>query len=241
MGRVAILSAIGVVLAAGAHAAGRFVPLPVQIPFYWLGLNFVAAAMSHIANSPAVYGKNRQTGGLGILYSIFWLPLRLLMIFNLRLYDRFLRSKGLEGACEVSSNIWISSYCSMEKAVTDSHKSAIVDVTAELPKGTGHLCTRPYMCPAALDGFPPEPAEIHKAALFIREHVNSGHRVVVHCAFGIGRSTTVACAGMVLLGRAADWEEAFNAIKKKRRIVRLTSKYKAALRKWTEDYALKSK
>merc|ERR1719436_515558 len=85
------------------------------------------------------------------------------------------------------------------------------------------------------DGVPPPPAELERAAQFATSARSSGD-VLVHCAHGRGRSTTVMCACLVRAGLHRNWEEAFDAIRKKRRVVKLNRSMRSVLTSWQAQY-----
>ena len=103
---------------------------------------------------------------------------------------------------------------------------------------------------------PPPPEKIELAAQAAARCIKEG-AVMVHCAHGRGRSTTVMVACLVraglhadweeasshpahishlLSGLHADWEEAFRAVKAARPVVALNEKMRAALRAWAVHY-----
>lgn len=57
--------------------------------------------------------------------------------------------------------------------------------------------------------------------------------VLVHCAFGKGRSTMFLCALMVECGVYKTWEEAYEHVKKQRKIVHLGYEFSTQLKNWT--------
>lgn len=64
----------------------------------------------------------------------------------------------------------------------------------------------------------------------------STHPILVHCAHGRGRSTTVLVAALVASGCFATWEGAFAHCKSKRPCVKLNAKMRAALTTWANEY-----
>jgi protein-tyrosine phosphatase len=111
----------------------------------------------------------------------------------------------------------------------------IVDLTVEFPE---YCKTQHYLCIPIWDGVPPTPDQLEQAALFAVNSKKDGD-VLFHCAHGRGRSTTTMCAALVKSGMFTSWQEAFNAIKPGRPVVKLNTKMKNALTQWQQKYAKK--
>lgn len=112
--------------------------------------------------------------------------------------------------------------------------SGIVDLTSEYTESIdlkSKSTETSYLNIPLWDSIPPTPIQIEQAASFLSERSKYGP-VLVHCAHGVGRSTTVLVAGLVSAGEAENIEEAFNMVKQKRKIVKLNSKMQNALKQW---------
>ena len=68
--------------------------------------------------------------------------------------------------------------------------------------------TADYLLLKTWDGVPPTAEQLETAAQFGAKARQSGP-VMVHCAHGRGRSTTVMCAVLVRAGLATSWQDAF--------------------------------
>jgi hypothetical protein len=138
----------------------------------------------------------------------------------------------------------------------------IVDLTVEFEESCFAQCApQGYLNLSCWDGVPPPPADIQVAALHCAniakmwassssaandggggggmvqtETSPSTHPILVHCAHGRGRSTTVLVAALVASGCFATWEEAFAHCKAKRPCVKLNAKMRAALTSWANEY-----
>ncbi|KAH8059928.1 hypothetical protein JL722_4878 [Aureococcus anophagefferens] len=88
------------------------------------------------------------------------------------------------------------------------------------------------------DGAPPSPALVEEAALLRRR---APRPVLVHCAHGRGRSTTVMCACLAKAGLFPDWQTAFAACQLNRPCVRLNAKMRRVLEAWEREYPTRSK
>jgi len=96
--------------------------------------------------------------------------------------------------------------------------------------------TKQYMLLPLWDGVPPNPSQIEQAAKFAAEAHKRGN-VLIHCAHGRGRSTTVMCAALVRAGMFSTWQEAFEkGIKPGRPVCKLNGNMKAALSEWHKEY-----
>jgi len=113
--------------------------------------------------------------------------------------------------------------------------SGTVDLTCEFPEGCAGKTER-YLLLPCWDGAPPPPEAIERAANFAVSAREEGD-VMVHCAHGRGRSTTVMCACLVKAGLYSSWEAAFEAIKRQRHVVKLNRGMKAVLARWQAEYA----
>ena len=65
---------------------------------------------------------------------------------------------------------------------------------------------------------------------------NKGNMILVHCAFGIGRSSMTLCACMVAIGVVNTWSEAVPILQKSRSIVRINQNMTARLDLWEEQW-----
>mmetsp|Transcript_35108 Transcript_35108/g.91096 ORF Transcript_35108/g.91096 Transcript_35108/m.91096 type:complete len:94 (+) Transcript_35108:735-1016(+) len=76
------------------------------------------------------------------------------------------------------------------------------------------------------------------ASLLSNRARESSHLIVVHCTFGVGRSTTFLLAALMWMKKSSNWEDLFSDIKKKRVVVRLNKEYKAALNAFVQEMKL---
>ena len=112
--------------------------------------------------------------------------------------------------------------------------ATVIDLTSEFPE-TCINSTEGYLLVASWDGVPPPPAKLDEAALFASESIMKGS-VLVHCAHGRGRSTTVMCASLVKAGLCSKWEDALKVIQKGRSVCKLNSSMRKALSGWQDTY-----
>lgn len=96
----------------------------------------------------------------------------------------------------------------------------MVDCTCELPKV---VPCKYYYNVQLWDGYAASVAQLNRVCEFVCEIRKKEPTLplLVHCAFGKGRSCQVLCALRVALGEFATWREAYEDIQKKRPIVYL--------------------
>lgn len=107
---------------------------------------------------------------------------------------------------------------------------SVLDLTAELP--TNRVLSRApfehYALPT-LDRTPPAVEEITRAVEWVAARLASGDGVYIHCAFGRGRSATLAAAVCLRLGWAQDVPGAVAYVTTKRPVIRVGAMQLAAL------------
>jgi len=82
-----------------------------------------------------------------------------------------------------------------------------------------HLATR--------DNTPPQVDDLVKGAEFIRDQIEDGGKVYVHCGVGVGRAPTMTAAYLITTGLSPD--EALKTIRKKRPFIHLTGRQRKVL------------
>ncbi len=82
-----------------------------------------------------------------------------------------------------------------------------------------HLATR--------DNTPPQVDDLIKGAEFVRDQIEDGGKVYIHCGVGVGRAPTMTAAYMITTGLSPD--EALRKIRKERPFIHLTGKQRGVL------------
>jgi hypothetical protein len=111
-------------------------------------------------------------------------------------------------------------------------------LTVEFPEST-IARTKTYMSIPTWDGVPASPAQLEEGATFAQTALlnNTGGDILVHCAHGRGRNTTMMCACLVKAGLYKNWEETFEqGIKPGRPVCKLNRRMKQALTEWQALY-----
>jgi hypothetical protein len=156
----------------------------------WVGLSTLLAGLAYVANRPAWLGKHRPL-------------LRLLMAPYLR-FSRIVASTaqklGHKERDEVAPGIWVGGWPRQ-----GAPGLAQLDLTAELPRRGEAL---DYANVPMLDGRGMSPHDFNRAMSHALAWRRAGHPVLVHCAYGHGRSVSVACALLVIEGVDPDLDSA---------------------------------
>lgn len=168
----------------------------------WAGLATGWVGAAYLRNTPDWLGKERR-----------WQPLLLPFIVTSGAVARVARRVGVRERSEVAPGLWVGGW-----PRASSPTWAQLDCTAELPRrGRAEA----YRCVPMLDGVAPEAARVVAAVEQAVSWRREGRTVLVHCAYGHGRSVIVAAATMVLTGDAASPEEAVRRIRSLRAGARL--------------------
>ena len=113
--------------------------------------------------------------------------------------------RGEPPLAEVASGLFVGARLRADEApLLDEHRiAAVVDLAAELPPSKAIARARErvaYLAVPALDRTPPADAELDAAAGWIRDSLAARRPVLVHCAYGHGRSALVVAAALLAAG-----------------------------------------
>lgn len=140
-------------------------------------------------------------------------------------------------ASEVHKGWWVGG-CYSHKLNKDW--GGVIDLTVEFPERCISR-TKNYLLVPTWDGVPPTPFQLESAANFAVNSKKDGD-VLIHCAHGRGRSTTMMCAALVKAGMYNTWQDAFEkGIKPRRPVCKLNSKMKKNLSEWQSLFNIDSK
>lgn len=227
------ISGVAAHLATDAEALARSKPRVLLVLLLWWAslVNGAISVCFNLEKFMWIVGKDPQTGAVPLwsylLFSVFHLP----TFLYTRLHGWKDRSTGIAVADEVEIGWWVGGRYGAD---LNKNWAGTIDMTCEFPEGCAKTTAR-YLLLRCWDGVPPTPEELDQAATFGVECRKQGD-VMVHCAHGRGRSTTVMCACLVKAGLHPSWEAAFVAIKQKRAVVKLNKSMRAALTKWQAEY-----
>lgn len=170
----------------------------------WPAAVMIAVAIVYLAQAPRALGK-RSDGTLAWWAWLAWAPL----FGYMRLLHELARSLTDEPvANEVAPGVWVGRRPRIHELPPGI--AVIVDLCAELPAAPGVAADRSYLAIPTLDATAPTAAEIARAVDAV---LGANGPAFIHCAFGHGRSATVAAALLVRRGAAtlADVEATLRA------------------------------
>jgi protein-tyrosine phosphatase len=160
----------------------------------WPAAVLVAVAILYLAPAPRALGK-RADGTLAWWSWLAWAPL----LGYMRLLHELARTMTDEPvATEVAPGIWVGRRPRRHELPPGI--AIVVDLCAELPAAPGVAEGRRYLAIPTLDAMSPPPGEIARAVDAV---LAAGGAAFIHCAFGHGRSATVAAAVLVRRGDAS--------------------------------------
>jgi hypothetical protein len=178
---------------AGLEAvAARFAPAWAAVPLVWAAIGTGWVALAYLRNAPAMLGKGSRSS------------LVLLLPFHAvaRGVARLARRAGLSAPPdEVVPGLFVGGWPSR-----GAPAMAQLDCTAELPRRGD---ARAYACFPMLDGAAPPPAAWDDAVAQALAWRAASLPVLVHCAYGHGRSVSVVIGVLLAEGRFQHWQEAY--------------------------------
>lgn len=200
-----------IVVGGGELWLGTLVPVWAAWAFVWAGGATTWVSLAYLLRRPGMLGKE------AVPTIAFW-----------ALLPYFLTARGAartgvktmrEWKVELVPGLWVGGW---PRHGAPEH--AQLDLTAELPRRGDALR---YRCLPMLDGAPPD-AELWRAAVDQAVAWRAeGLPVLVHCAYGHGRSVAVCIGVLVAEGRAPTWEAAHQLVLAVRPRARMTPAQRA--------------
>jgi protein-tyrosine phosphatase len=217
--------------------------IPALILGYSTILNGVIAALFKTEVGMALIGKDRKTGQIPNWSYVLFFPFHLPTLLYTHIHtlhstckverDGKMVDEVVAVATEVQPGWWVGG-CYADKL--DKDWAGVIDLTVEFPESCINR-TRAYLSTPTWDGVPATAEQLEEAADFAVSASKAGGDILVHCAHGRGRSTTVMCACLVKAGLFRTWEEAFEqGIKPQRTVCKLNRRMKQALTEWQTNY-----
>ena len=159
----------------------------------WPAAVWSAVAIVYVAHAPRVLGK-RADGRHAWWAWLAWAPL----FGYARLTHELARWLTREPvADEVAPGVWVGRRPRVHEL--PEGVAIVVDLCAELAETAGVAAGRAYLSVPTLDATAPAPAQIARAVDAV---LAANGAAFIHCAFGHGRSATVAAALLVRRGDA---------------------------------------
>jgi len=219
--------------------------LPAMVMGYSTIVNGAIAVLFKLEWGMGLVGKNRTTGQIPIWSYVVFFPFHIPTFVYTHIHTRISKCKApdvngvpsnkkivVPVATEVQEGWWVGGCYGHE---LNKDWGGVIDLTVEFPESCWNR-TKHYLSAPTWDGVPLSPADLESAAIFAVEARKDGG-VLVHCAHGRGRSTTVMCACLVKAGLFDTWEEAFEkGIKPYRPVCKLNRRMRQNLTLWQSEY-----
>ena len=186
----------------------------------WPAAVLVAAWIVYLASAPGAFMK-RPDGTFPWYAWLIWWPIFIQQWIGHELVRAFTKEPV---ASEVAPGVWVGRRPRANELPRDI--KLVIDLCAEMPAASGVNDRRAYLTIPTLDARAPTPAQIAAA---VDQVVATEGPALIHCAFGHGRSATVAAAVLVRRGQATldDVEAKMKAIRPR---IGLNSSQRTALR-----------
>lgn len=224
----------------GSYSQSLLSIIPTLVLGYSTILNGVIAILFKTERGMAIIGKDRTSGQIPTWSYIVFFPFHIPTILYTLVHTRASVYKPKKGApvstvptaSEVQPGWWVGGCYAHE---LNKDWGGVVDLTVEFPE-TCRNRTAHYLSAPTWDGVPLSPADLEEAATFAVDARKDGP-VLVHCAHGRGRSTTVMCACLVKAGLYDNWSDAFEkGIKPNRSVCKLNKRMRENLTAWQSAY-----
>ena len=196
--------------------------------------NLVIVCLFVANRGTSLLGKDPKTGRSPLAYYVAWCGFVVPTWIYTKVHTVLGKRHGVPEATEVVDGWWLGGRYADGAPGRPARWSGCLDLTCELPERCFDDSDE-YKLVSLWDGAPPSPDLVEAAAEFC---VAASHKgpVLVHCAHGRGRSTTVMCACLTKAGLFPDWQSAFAACRLKRPCVRLNARMRRSLEEWQAAY-----
>jgi len=159
----------------------------------WPAAVMLAIAVIYVARAPGAFGK-RPDGTLAWYAWLLWGPWLAYMWIAHQGARKLTRESVAD---EVIPGVWVGRRPAAGELPEDIR--IVVDLCAEFPAARGVADGRQYVTIPTLDATAPTPQQIARC---VDQVEAAGGPAFIHCAFGHGRSATVAAAVMIRRGAA---------------------------------------
>ncbi len=150
------------------------------------------------------------------------------------------RIQGHEWFDQMTPQIWMGgapTYDRDYEFLLDVGVNAVVDVREEREDDRDLYRQNDidYLKLKVLDVMVPSPEQMDEGSAFIRQHVENGDTVFIHCAKGRGRSATMLAAYLMRY-EGLTYDEARQLMLSKRPLVNLQARHQRILEAWVTQY-----
>lgn len=202
---------------------------PWRLVMGFLTVNFAAAALAYATFSPGLWLK-RADGRLHPASWIVWSPLHGLNQLKLRVIRMMRPARPFD---EVQPGLFLGRRLTGGEAGLTNFRT-VLDLTSEFPEPAALRGASNYLCLPVLDHTPPTLDQIREAMNFLTAHQDSTP-VLVHCAFGQGRSALVVASYLLQQGRATNAADAVAQLQRVRPRVNPNSVQRARLEEFARS------
>ena len=212
------------VVGLGEAALATQTPWWVALPLGWASAGTLWTALAYALARPRMLGKLDAPAIAAVLLAPVLRGARIAAVVVRKIDQRLLGPGGSE-RIEVAPGLWVGGW--PRRGAGDL---AQLDLTAELPqRGTALR----YACIPMLDGAPMSDADFHAGVAQVLAWRAEGLPVLVHCAYGHGRSVAVLVGAMVAEGLAPDWATAHAHVLAVRPRAKMTAAQRAVVARCT--------
>lgn len=256
----------GMLLATSSGSESSIMPLlrlgSATVLSYSTVLNGLIAVLFKLRKGMSLIGKDKVAGTIPLWSYIIFFPFHIPTYAYTYIHTKNGRMKPLSKdseskpnqkvikvpvpvASEVQPGWWVGGCYSNQ---LNKKWAGVVDLTVEFPERCRSDTLR-YLCEPTWDGVPCSPEQLEKAATFCIEAREEWNRmkekgavegephILIHCAHGRGRSTTVMCAALIKMGMFKNYKEALEkGIKPGRPCCKLNSAMRKNLGDWQKIY-----
>ncbi len=219
----------------GAIAAGLltwFVPVwLLKIVFGWTCFSLIAVSSAYLLNYPELFRK-REDGSIPFYIRWVFVP----FLLGTGAYNSWARKTDKVPAIQkIDEQLYLA--CRLFgkdiETLTEHGVDAILDVTAEFDglDWSAYQWDCQYLNIPVLDHTSPSPEQLNTAINWIAQQQKKGHKVVVHCALGRGRSVLVMAAYLLAKDETLSVMDALNRIQSVRETARLNKRQLDSLKK----------
>ena len=203
----------------------------LKVLFGWTCFSLIAVSSAYLLNYPELFRK-REDGSIPVYIRWIFIP----FLLGTGAYNSWARKTDKVPAIQqIDEQLYLACRLSGNdiETLTEFGVDAILDVTAEFDglDWTAYQWDCQYLNIPVLDHTSPSPEQLNSAINWIDQQLKNGHKVVVHCALGRGRSVLVMAAYLLARDETLSVIDALNRIQSVRETARLNKRQLHSLRK----------